>query len=91
MNSVRENQNNKVSVSSEEIIDIVGTPFRAVKISGMWWAAFGNNAVSPKIFYDVEELIQYVNDKPWEVMLTCVQVLIDEKFKKYEEKEKDVF
>ena len=95
MNSEQKNQNKVELNSNNEIIDIKGTPFRAIKIGKVWWIVFGNQAVSDKVFEDPKKLIQYVSTKPWEIMLTAAHViannLIKVKLSENENKEKNVF
>ena len=95
LKSEQENQNNVELNSNNEINDIKGTPFRAIKMKEVWWIIFGNQALSDKVFEDPKKLIQYVNTKPWEIMLTAAHViannLIKLKLSEYENKEKNVF
>lgn len=93
LKSEQENQNNVELNSNNEIIDIKGTPFRAVKMKEVWWIVLGNQAISNKTFKDPKKLIQFVNTKPWELMLTAAHIIANNiirlKLSENENKEKN--
>lgn len=77
LNSEQEKQNNVELNSNNEVIEIPDTPFKGVKINDRWWIVLGNQAASGHTFESSVKLIHYVNQKPWELLLTAAQIIAD--------------
>ena len=79
LNLENENQNN--SKSNFNIFEVKESPFTVIERkedkNTLCVIALGNDRVSEKFFTSVEEAIQYVDTKPWELILNTTVVLME--------------
>lgn len=75
--------NEKVSnsISNFNIFEVKESPFTVLERkednNTLCVIALGNDRVSEKFFTSVEDAIQYVDSKPWELILNTTVVLMD--------------
>lgn len=81
-------------LNGTEITNVENSPFTIVKLEHDIIIAMGKDAVCTG-FPSIEEAKEYINQKPWQLMLTAAAIytnhinkLIDKKNKEYESKRK---
>lgn len=81
-------------IKSENIskyVEIEDTPFTAINIGNKWMLVMASSVASGKKFDTIEELEEYVESKPWELIVTAGSIfrdIINENKLKEEENEK---
>lgn len=65
------NNSNYSERQEVEYVEIHGTPFILARVTGHWKITLGYDVVSPKRFDTKEEAEEYVNQKPWELILVA--------------------
>lgn len=71
--NAKEDQNN---LNSFEIEEIQGTPFHAVKNENGWQTVMGDYVIT-KTFKNHDELIKYIREKPYEVIMAIILAMKD--------------
>lgn len=79
-------QNNAQIKSVHQIKD---TLFSAIEHNGKFHITLGNNIVSEKKFNSFNQAVDYVNSKPWELILS-LNCFIVEKFNSYQNEQKQL-
>lgn len=74
-------QDNVQSTSNENIlryVTIEGSPFTAIKLENeRWGLVMGDQLVSDQTFNDVDEAKEFVDSKPWSLMITAAYIYTD--------------
>lgn len=73
-------QANKTETKREnknEFLEIENTPFTAVKVENKYILVMGDVMVSGKRFDEIEDVMAYINNKPWELILVAAKTFAD--------------
>ena len=55
--------------------EIAGTPFKAVKDGGGWFAALGMNKLTEE-FETTEQLLEWMDNNLWTLMVTVITMVV---------------
>ena len=68
-----ENADNVESTSQNiaKYVTVDDTPFAVVEDGGKWIIVFGQYKASTREFNNVDDAKEYINSKPWELILTA--------------------
>lgn len=83
--------NNEIREESEEITtfeEIKGTPFTGIYRHNKWIIVMGDEIASPKEFENVEEMKEYIDTKPWSLLMVSAAIFNKITNKKIKENEK---
>lgn len=73
-------QEDVLEIKSEDIskyVEIEGTPFTAININSKWIIVMASSVASGKKFDTIEELNEYVESKPWELIVIAGSIFRD--------------
>lgn len=68
---------NEINEKSEDVMvfeTIEDTPFTAVYIKNDWVIVMGNEIASERRFEKIDELKEYIDSKPWELIVTSATI-----------------
>lgn len=73
-------QDNEQSTSENMLryVTIEGSPFTAIQLeNGRWAIVMGDQLVSDQTFEDVDEAKEFVDSKPWSLIMTASFIYVD--------------
>nr|QJB19716.1 MAG: hypothetical protein [Microvirus sp.] len=78
MNVSTQDSEQSTSENISRYVKIEGSPFTAIKLENERWAiVMGDQLVSDQTFEDIDEASEFVESKPWSLIMAAAYIWVD--------------